>query len=94
MDQAARDAVDANELEAQRDSVISQLGETEDVLRAFALIVLDVVNLHAVRVNGVKAALSTATSLADAKAKAAAIDDCPVYTIEQLIDAIRNRLGS
>ena len=45
MDQAARDAVDAAELEVSRDSEASQLDDLEAVLRAFMLIVLDEINI-------------------------------------------------
>jgi len=45
MDQAARDVVDAAELEASRDSEAAQLDNVEAVLRAFMLIVLDEINI-------------------------------------------------
>ena len=45
MPQAARDVVDAALLSASRDSTANQLGRIEDVLRAFALTVLDEINV-------------------------------------------------
>ncbi|KKK62099.1 hypothetical protein LCGC14_3007720 [marine sediment metagenome] len=45
MNQVARDAVDAAELSDSRDSVAAQLDEVEDVLRAFALVQLDEINV-------------------------------------------------
>jgi hypothetical protein len=45
MDQAARDAVDAAEVESRRDQVVAQLDQVEDVLRAFMLVVMDEINL-------------------------------------------------
>lgn len=44
MSQGEKDAVDAAALEAQRDSTAAQLDVVEDVLRAFALVVLDEIN--------------------------------------------------
>jgi len=44
-DQATRDAIDAAELEANRDAVAAQLDQTEDVLRAFMLLMLDEINI-------------------------------------------------
>ena len=43
-DAIARASVDAAILEAQRDTVTAQLDQTEDVLRAFMLVVLDQFN--------------------------------------------------
>jgi len=44
MDQAARDAVDAAELEASRDSTTNGLDQVESLDRAFALVILDEIN--------------------------------------------------
>ena len=44
-DQATRDAIDAAELEASRDAAAAQLDQTEDVLRAFMLLVIDELNI-------------------------------------------------
>jgi len=44
MSQAERDAVDAAALGAQRDGAVAQLDQTEDVLRALVLILLDELN--------------------------------------------------
>lgn len=45
MDQAQRDAVDATILEAQRDSTVNELDATEGILRAFASVVVDEINI-------------------------------------------------
>ena len=45
MDQAARDVVDADEVETQRDNVVVQLDRQEDLLRAFASIMVDELNI-------------------------------------------------
>ena len=44
MSQAERDAVDAAQLNASRDATADQLDVVDDVLRAFALTVLDEIN--------------------------------------------------
>ena len=44
MDQASRDAVDAELRDASRESAVKQLDQTEDILRAFMLVVLDQFN--------------------------------------------------
>ena len=44
-DQATRDAIDAAELEANRDAVAAQLDKTEGVLRAFMLLMIDELNI-------------------------------------------------
>lgn len=94
MDQAARDAVDAAALEAQRDEIASMFTEPEDVLRAFMRVVLNEFNAHAAFHNQILNGIRTATSLADLKAKATAKQDYPDRTVEDLITAIRNNLGS
>jgi len=43
--QAERDAVDAADLSTQRDNATNQLDPIEDILRAFALVVLDEINI-------------------------------------------------
>lgn len=45
MDQAARDVVDAAEVETRRDNVAAQLDQQEDLLRAFASIMVDELNI-------------------------------------------------
>ncbi|SEO77879.1 hypothetical protein [Nitrosovibrio sp. Nv6] len=94
MDQAARDAVDAAELVARRDSEASQLTNLEGVLRAFMLIVLDEFNAHANKTNSMLDAMDASTSLADMKTRIGQIADYPLRTEEQLRNSIRNRLGS
>ena len=44
MSQPQKDAIDAAELEVRRDGVSDQLDPVEDILRAFALVVLDEIN--------------------------------------------------
>ena len=94
MDAGQRDAVDAAELQAQRDSAAGELDQVENILRAFMLIVLDEFNAHALKVNSMLGAMDASTSLADMKTRIAAIADYPARTPEQLTVAIRNKLGT
>lgn len=94
MDQAARGAVDAAELEARRDEEAAQLVNLEGVLRAFMLIVVDEFNAHANKTNSILSAMDASTSLADMKTRIGQIADYPIRTAEQLRTAIRNRMGS
>lgn len=45
MDQAARDAVDAAEIESGRDETMTEIDDTEALLRAFAQSVMDELNI-------------------------------------------------
>ena len=45
MDAAAQAAVDSTEQDAARDDVADELDQTEEILRAFALVVLDEINV-------------------------------------------------
>lgn len=94
MEQTARDAVDAAELESQRDAIASMFTNPEDVLRAFMRVVLNEFNAHAAFQNQILNGIRTAASLADLKAKATAAQDYPVRTVDDLITAVRNNLGS
>ena len=94
MSQAERDAVDAAELAVARDSVASQMDSVEDYSRAFALTILDEINLHAARTTAILDAVDGATPLANLKTAVAAIPDVPQRTIGQLKTAVRGKLGS
>jgi|GEM_PF-2886537 hypothetical protein len=94
LDQAGRNAVDAAILSAQRDAIAAAMNATEDYARAFALVVLDEINLHATRITAILDAVDGANSLATLKTAVAAIADVPQRTIDQLKTALRNKLGS
>ena len=94
MDQPERDAVDAAELTASRDSTVSQLDGPEDILRAFMLLVVEEFNNHATRLNGIKDGISAANSLSDVKAAMVSVPTMPTRTAADLKAAIRNNLGS
>ena len=94
MTQAERDAVDAAQLTANRDSTAAQLDQLEGVFRAFALALLDELNRHSSRVTAILDAIDGANNLAGVKTAIAAIPDLPQRTVAQLKAAIRNKLGS
>lgn len=94
MSQAERDAVDAAELAAARDAVAGAFDGVEDFARAFALILLDELNLHAARVTAILDAVDGASNLAGLKTAVAAIPDVPQRTIAQLKTALRAKLGT
>lgn len=83
MSQAERDAVDAAELVVRRDAVADTLDQIEDILRAFALVVLDEINLLREQFNTTTAESIdlTTTTFAD-------------RTIAQIKTAVRGKLGS
>lgn len=94
MDAGEKAAVDQAILDAERDSAAGIFDEAEAVERAFALAVLDELNLHAARLNALKAAIANASNLNDAKTAAAAIVDIPDRTIAQMKTAVRAHLGT
>ena len=94
MDSAARSAVDATQLTANRDAAAAALDLVEDVLRAVVLELRDELNNHALKINSILDAVDAATSLADLKSRVASIADYPQRTVQQLRDAVRGKLGS
>jgi hypothetical protein len=94
MDQSARDAVDAAEVEAVRDAAVAQLQQIEDILRAFMLTVLAEFNLHALKHNEILDAIDNGANLAGVKTNIAAIGDYAQRTELQLRNSIRSKLGS
>ena len=94
MDAGEKASADAAALTAQRDSAAAQFNQTEDVLRAFMLLVVDELNAHAAKTNSILDAIDAATSLADLKTRVGVIANLPARTAQQLRDAIRGKLGS
>lgn len=94
MDQAARDAVDAQELSDGYDATANQLDGVDAVLRAFALVMLDELNNHADRINEILDAADNATSLASFKAAMVNITNYPQRDIGQLKTSVRGKLGT
>ncbi len=94
MSQGQRDAVDAALLSAARDAVAAAFDNVEDIERAFALVLLDELNLHAARVTAILDAVDGAGTLAALKTAVLAINDVPQRTIGQLKTALRGKLGT
>lgn len=94
LDQAARDAIDAAILRASRDATAATLDQVEDIMRAFALTVLDELNLHAERITAILDGIDAAANLAAVKTAIAAIQKVPQRTVGQLKTALRGKLGS
>jgi hypothetical protein len=94
MSEGERDAVDVALLSGARDAVAAQLDAVEEYSRAFALVVLDELNLHASRVTSILDAIDGAASLAALKTAVAAIPDVPQRTVANLKTGVRNKLGS
>jgi hypothetical protein len=94
MDQAQRDAVDASLLNASRDMTASVLAQPEEYPRGYALVALDELNAHALKLNAILDAVDAATTLADLKSRIALITDYPQRTIQQMQNAVRSKLGT
>jgi hypothetical protein len=87
-------AVDLALLEASRDSIVQQLDQQEDILRAFAGLLVDELNEHAARTNGILNAIDAAASLAALKTAVAGIQNLPTRDLAQLRNAIRAKIGA
>lgn len=94
MTPAERAAVDTAELSARRDGVAASLDGVEDVMRAFALTLLDELNLHAARTTAILNAIDGAATFAAMKTAIAAVVDPPQRTVAQLKTALRSKLGT
>ncbi len=94
MTQPEMDAVDFALMEAARDGIIQQLDNMEDILRAFAGLLVDELNAHASRTNALLNAIDAAASLGALKTAASAIQDLPTRNLAQLRQAIRNKFGA
>ena len=87
-------AATATALASSRDSAVARLTQTEDVQRAFMLMVLSEFNAHTAKTNAILSAIDAASSLANLKTAIAALPDLPVRTEQQLRTAIRTNLGT
>jgi hypothetical protein len=94
MNQAARDAVDAAELAAQRDATAAQLDQLENYVRAFALVVLDEFNAHTAKTNSILTAIDGASSYGAMRSAIGGIADLPTRTIANMKTGVRNKLGT
>lgn len=94
MTQMQRDAVDAAEVEAGRESTAAALDAAENLARATLLVMLAEFNNHAAKINALLDAIDGASNLATLKTSVALIADYPQRTVQQLRTAVRNKLGT
>ena len=94
MDQAARDVVDAAELSDRRDSIASELDNTQDVMIEFFKLVVQELNSKADKINAILLAAETANNLGAFKTAMNAIVDEPIRTMAQLKTALRSALDN
>ena len=94
MTQVERDAVDATILEASRDALISEIDNVEDILRAFANVLLDELNAHATKMAEISSIVDGAGNYSAFVTAMQSVSDYPQRTLAQLRTAIRNKLGS
>ena len=87
-------AADAAALEETRDEIIQQLDQMEDILRAFAGLLVDELNAHSSRTNAILDAIDGSASLSALKTTVAGINNLPMRTLAQLRSAIRAKLGT
>jgi hypothetical protein len=87
-------AVDAARIEEVRDEIIQRLDQQEDILRAFARLLVDELNEHTSRTNALLNAIDAAASLAALKTAVAPIQNLPIRDLAQLRQAIRNKIGT
>lgn len=95
--QAAQDSFDLAQSRTQTSGFTTtpiQSVPLAALVRAVVLIVLDEFNLHALKINAILDASDAATSLADFKARVAAIPDYPARTKSQLLAAITTKIGA
>jgi hypothetical protein len=65
-----------------------------DVLRAVLLVIIDELNLHALKINSILDAVDAATSLADLKTRIGAITDYPQRTAAQAKQAVKDKIDT
>jgi hypothetical protein len=81
------------ERDVSRDGMATKLADSENILRALMLLILDEFNAHADMLNAMREAGRLATSIGDLRTRMAAINLYPTRTETQLRTAIRNKLG-
>lgn len=87
-------AVDAALATARRDQTVAQFDSVENILRAFAGLLVDELNAHSAKVNAILTAIDNGASLGAIKTAVAAIADLPTRQLSDLRTAIRNKLGN
>lgn len=84
----------ANALTAARAAAAAQLTQTENILRATVLLLLDELNAHSAKVNAILTAIDSNSTLANLKTAILAVADLPIRTEAQVRAAIAAKLGT
>lgn len=92
MSQAERDAVDEAEETARLDAIADEIDAIQTYSRAFAEVVLDEFNSHALKINAILDAIDSSNNLSEVKTAIEAISDYPQRTLAQLKTALRGKL--
>jgi len=83
------------ETAARRDETVAlSLDQTEEILRAILSVIVDEFNRHSDRDQAVKDQTALATSLANFQTRMAGIARVPSRTLQDLRDAVRQKLGT
>lgn len=93
-EETARDAAEASAVSTRLDAIVAEIDQTEDILRALVLVLIDELNLHSATIAAMLTASTNATSLNDFKNRMSQIPAIPQRTTQQLRTAIRNKLGT
>jgi hypothetical protein len=93
MTEPEKAAVDMALLEAQRDQIAQRLDQTDDILRAFAALLVDELNSHAARTNALLSAIKNQSTLANIKTAVTGVNSLPTRELADLRAAIRNKIG-
>lgn len=91
---AERNAIDASLLAQERDRLADQIDRTGDVVRALVLAFIDEFNRHSLVEAEMFDAVEAATSLADLKARFAAITQISDRDAAQLKQVLRSKLDA
>ena len=92
MSPAERDALDAARETSRLDALAAEIEQQQTIMRAFAEVLLDELNRHALKMNALLDGIDGASNLAGMKAAAGAITDHPTRTLRELRDGIRSKL--
>lgn len=87
-------AFTTQETSDRRDGIAARFDNSEDIVRAAVLVIMEELNRHSDVEASILAAAATATSLADFKTRMGQIAAIPARTAQDLKSAIRNKLGN
>ena len=76
------------------ENAIFNTPDVQSLTRALALVILDEFNTRADKTNEILTAINSANSLAEVKANVGAITPLPPRTAQQLLDAVKAKIGS